>query len=46
MLGAERLPLTLLVDARGRVLAKFYGARDWDSPEAVALIAKAFGTKL
>jgi thiol-disulfide isomerase/thioredoxin len=46
MLGAERLPLTLLVDARGQVLAKFYGAKEWDSPEAMALIAKAFGTKL
>jgi thiol-disulfide isomerase/thioredoxin len=46
MLGAERLPLTLLVDAQGRVLAKFYGAKEWDSPEAVALISKAFGTKL
>jgi thiol-disulfide isomerase/thioredoxin len=46
MLGAERLPLTLLVDARGRVLAKFYGAQEWDSPEALAAISKAFGTKL
>jgi hypothetical protein len=36
MLGAERLPLTLLVDANGRVLGKFYGARDWDSAEAAA----------
>jgi len=34
MLGAERLPLTVLVDAKGRVLAKFYGAREWDSAEA------------
>jgi thiol-disulfide isomerase/thioredoxin len=46
MLGAERLPLTLLVDAQGRVLAKFYGAKEWDSPEAVAVIAKAFGVKM
>jgi thiol-disulfide isomerase/thioredoxin len=46
MLGAEHLPLTLLVDARGRVLAKYTGAQEWDSPEAVALIAKAFGLKL
>jgi thiol-disulfide isomerase/thioredoxin len=46
MLGAERLPLTLLVDAQGRVLAKFYGAKDWDGPEARAVISKAFGTKL
>jgi thiol-disulfide isomerase/thioredoxin len=46
MLGAERLPLTLLVDAQGRVLAKFYGAKDWDGPEALAVISRAFGTKL
>ncbi len=43
MLGAERLPLTVLVDARGKVLAKFYGAKEWDSPQAVAMISKAFG---
>ena len=36
MLGANRLPLTLLVDARGRVLGKYYGARDWDSADAAA----------
>jgi thiol-disulfide isomerase/thioredoxin len=46
MLGAERLPLTLLVDPRGVVLARFYGAKEWDSPEAVALIGKAFGLRL
>ena len=45
MLGADRLPLTLLVDAKGRVLAKHYGARDWDSTESRAMIAKAFGFK-
>ena len=45
MLGAERLPLTLLVDARGRVLARFYGAKEWDSPESVTVISKAFGIK-
>jgi thiol-disulfide isomerase/thioredoxin len=42
MLGADRLPLTLLVDAKGRVLIKFYGAKEWDSPEALALIDKTF----
>ncbi|MFY9327927.1 MAG: TlpA disulfide reductase family protein [Georgfuchsia sp.] len=42
MLGADRLPLTLLVDAKGRVLAKFYGAKVWDSPEALEVIGKAF----
>jgi len=43
MLGANRIPLTVLVDARGRVVGKYYGAKDWDSAEARALIGKAFG---
>ncbi|HWI82978.1 TlpA disulfide reductase family protein [Ramlibacter sp.] len=46
MLGAERLPLTLLVDANGKVLAKYVGAKEWDSPPAIAAISKAFGVKL
>jgi thiol-disulfide isomerase/thioredoxin len=46
MLGADRLPLTLLVDAQGKVLGKYYGAKPWDSPEALALIAKVFQIKL
>ena len=43
MLGAERLPLTILVDAQGRVVDKIYGAREWDSPESLKRIGKAFG---
>lgn len=46
MLGAERLPLTLLVDAQGKVLAKHYGAREWDSPESLAYVAKHLRIKL
>ena len=42
MLGGNRIPLTLLVDARGTILAKYYGAKDWDSPEAWQVIDKAF----
>ncbi len=42
MLGATRLPLTVLVDANGRVLDKIYGAKEWDGPEASRLIGKAF----
>ena len=38
LLGADRLPLTVLVDAQGRVRGKFYGAREWDAPESVRLI--------
>ncbi|MBW7902106.1 MAG: TlpA family protein disulfide reductase [Rhodocyclaceae bacterium] len=43
MLGADRIPLTVLVDAQGKVLAKYYGAKEWDSPEAIAVIGKVFG---
>lgn len=43
MLGANRIPLTLLVDAQGRVVGKHYGAKEWDGPEARSVIGKAFG---
>jgi thiol-disulfide isomerase/thioredoxin len=46
MLGADRIPLTLVVDAQGRVLAKFYGAKDWDSRESRALLAKLLKVRL
>jgi thiol-disulfide isomerase/thioredoxin len=46
MLGAERIPLTVLVDANGRVVKRVYGAKAWDSPEMVALIEKTLGVKL
>ncbi len=42
MLGASRLPLTVLVGADGRVLEKVYGSRQWDSPEALQLIRRTF----
>jgi thiol-disulfide isomerase/thioredoxin len=42
MLGAKAIPLTVLVDANGRVLEKVYGAKHWDGPEALALIARVF----
>ncbi|MFO1425910.1 MAG: TlpA disulfide reductase family protein [Steroidobacteraceae bacterium] len=42
LLGAARIPLTVLVGADGRVLRKVYGARDWDSPESIALIRSTF----
>lgn len=46
MLGAEHLPLTLLVDAKGRVLSKIVGAREWDSPQAQQLIRTTFRSSL
>jgi thiol-disulfide isomerase/thioredoxin len=42
MLGASRLPLTVLVDSHGRVLDKIYGAREWDSPESIAFVSRTF----
>lgn len=42
MLGAKQIPLTVLIDAQGKVLAKYYGAKEWDSPEALEVIGKAF----
>jgi thiol-disulfide isomerase/thioredoxin len=44
MLGANRLPLTVLIGADGRVLDKVYGAREWDSPDSIALIRARFGS--
>lgn len=46
MLGADTIPLTLLVDANGRILKKIHGGRQWDSPESLKLIADTFGVKL
>ncbi|MDD5030897.1 MAG: TlpA disulfide reductase family protein [Rhodoferax sp.] len=41
MLGADHLPLTLLVDAKGRVVSKTVGAREWDSDASRAMIRQA-----
>lgn len=41
-LGASSIPLTVLVDARGRVVARFQGAREWDTPESIRMIERAF----
>lgn len=46
MLGANTIPLTILVDAQGKVLEKARGAYEWDSPEVVDAIGKAFQIKL
>jgi len=43
MLGASRLPLTVLVNANGQIVDKVYGAQQWDGPEARARIGRAFG---
>ena len=41
MLGASRLPLTVLIDAQGRVRLRVYGARQWDAPESLELVHSA-----
>jgi thiol-disulfide isomerase/thioredoxin len=46
MLGANTIPLTILVDAQGKVLEKARGPYEWDSPEVVDAIGKAFQIKL
>ena len=46
MLGANTIPLTILVDADGRVLAKARGAFEWDRPEMIDAIGETFRIKL
>lgn len=46
MLGANTIPLTILVDAQGRVLDKARGAYDWDSAEIIEEIGNTFHIKL
>lgn len=38
LLGAKKIPLTVLVSPQGYVIKKFYGAFDWDSNEMVNAI--------
>jgi len=45
MLGANTIPLTILVDDQGRVLAKVRGAREWDSPKIIGAIEETFNIK-
>ena len=46
MLGADSIPLTLLIDAHGRVLHKVRGAREWDNPDIIEAIGKMFNIKM
>jgi thiol-disulfide isomerase/thioredoxin len=46
MLGANRIPLTILVGADGKVLEKVNGAHDWMSPELLDLIQGTFKVAL
>jgi thiol-disulfide isomerase/thioredoxin len=42
MLGASTIPVTVLVDANGRVVERIRGAREWDTAESRRLIERAF----
>jgi hypothetical protein len=46
MLGASRLPLTVLIGADGHVLAKVHGARQWDQADELRFIDETFGQKI
>ncbi|MEQ1767833.1 MAG: TlpA disulfide reductase family protein [Methylotenera sp.] len=46
MLGANTIPLTILVDAQGRVVKKVRGSKEWDSPESLKLIEQSLWIKL
>ena len=43
MLGASHIPLTVLVDEKGRVVARVQGAREWDSAAQRNFIDQAYG---
>ena len=45
MLGASQIPLTVLVDAQGRVLEKVVGAKAWDSADMLRFIGRTFGLR-
>jgi peroxiredoxin len=46
MLGANTIPLTVLVDADGRVLEKVRGPREWDDPKIIDAIGEVFHIEL
>lgn len=45
MLGGDKVPLTVLVDAQGRVQKKIFGAQEWDSAESLRAVAGTLGLK-
>ena len=46
MLGANTIPLTILVDERGRIIEKVRGFQEWDSPETIKFINQKLHLKL
>lgn len=41
--GARGLPTTVIIDRKGREVARLEGAADWSSPEAIRLIRELVG---
>ncbi|MBM4119506.1 MAG: TlpA family protein disulfide reductase [Nitrospira sp.] len=39
--GARSLPMTFVIDRRGAIMHRIFGARDWESPEAKQMIKTA-----
>jgi thiol-disulfide isomerase/thioredoxin len=46
MLGANTIPLTILVDERGRIIEKVRGIQEWDNPETIKFINQKLHLKL
>ena len=45
LLGATHLPLTVFVDAKGRIVKRIYGARAWDGSDSRQLIIATLKTR-
>ena len=43
--GARSLPMSFLVDRKGVIIHRIFGARDWESPEAKEIIRAALNAK-
>ena len=46
LLGANTIPLTILVDERGRIIEKIRGFQEWDNPETIKFINQKLHLKL
>ena len=43
--GARSLPMSFLVDRKGVIIHRIFGARDWESPEAKEIIRTALSAR-
>ncbi|HEX9742424.1 MAG TPA: TlpA disulfide reductase family protein [Nitrospiraceae bacterium] len=43
--GARSLPMTFLVDRKGVIIHRIFGARDWESPEAKEIMRAALNAR-